>query len=133
MAGDFTPCTVSAATDAVLTEVPADTRRRARELVAELLDRARQLVRQSRKEQIADMEALRGRRRPGVERGLRPDDSLLRSAFSAREAVRLVNAVSHMPIAQELQGEMNDLVWQISILAAQTEATCADKGPGRKQ
>ena len=47
-----------------------------------------------------------------MERELRTDDNLLRSAFSVREVVRLVNAVSHMPIAQEMANAYLDLLYQ---------------------
>ena len=51
-----------------------------------------------------------------MERELRPDDNLLRSAFSVREVVRLVNAVIHMPIAQEMANAYLDLLYQKKIM-----------------
>ena len=121
----LSPCIVATDPQSALVEVPADVRCQSRKLVTAILNGARQLMQQGQREQAEEMAALR--RIAGSASDAAGERELSRSIFSAREAVRLVDMIAHMPVSQRLQGEIDDLVWQISILAAQAEAICVQR------
>ena len=121
----LSPCIVATDPQSALVEVPADVRCQSRKLVTAIMNGARQLMQQGQREQAEEMAALR--RITGSASDAVGERELSRSIFSAREAVRLVNMIAHMPVSRRLQGEIDDLVWQISILAAQAEAICVQR------
>lgn len=125
---DLSPHIVTTDPENALAEVPADVRRQGRALVTELLNRAQQLMQQSQMEQAAEQGALNRMfgSSSGTGQGVRSTD-LFRSAYSAREALRLANAAALMPAPRELRGETDALLWQVSILAAQAEAICVQR------